>query len=426
MVAISDLFKREDQKPMRDTPDVLDIDWPETLGPYDPQSHLIQANPFPYFKFMRENAPVVKARTPQGELWFISLFSDVEKALRDHKRFSSAVVELDKFRVITLMDAPRHTQMRTLVAAAFTPKTVAAFDQNLQSLFNQYFVPILERGEGDICTEFSEQMTMGTICAFLGFPLTDFERLRDLAIRTTFFQGRVARHAPGCKGDEEGFLELLEILREKLHEARRSKNGTIIAKFAEQIDQGLITEDDALQFCAFLFLAGFDTTALLISNGFLTLAEQPHLLERLRKNPQEVGRFVEELARFRAAPQKLARRTTEEIEVAGFRIPANAQVKLLPGSANRDEAKFPNGETFDMDRDPTGHLGFGYGVHTCLGIWLARSEARTVYSSVANLVSHIEIVPEIPIVPYSGGTLQFTGPASMHVRLTPQRQTAIA
>jgi cytochrome P450 len=157
-----------------------------------------------------------------------------------------------------------------------------------------------------------------------------------------------------------------------------------------------------------------------------TLAEQPHLIERLRKNPKEVSRFVEELSRFRAAPQKLARRTTEEVEVAGFRIPANAQVKLLPGSANRDEAKFPNGEVFDMDRDPTGHLGFGYGIHTCLGIWLVRVEARIVFSSLVNVISNIEVLRDIPIIPYAGGTLQFTGPISMQVRLTPQRQTAAA
>jgi cytochrome P450 len=175
-----------------------------------------------------------------------------------------------------------------------------------------------------------------------------------------------------------------------------------------------------------MFLAGFDTTAILISNGFLTLAEQPHLLERLRTNPEDVGRFVEELARHRSAPQMLARITTEDVEVAGFRIPANSQVKLLSGSANRDDTKFPDGDTFDMDRDPTGHLGFGYGVHTCLGMWLARSEARIVYTSVANLVSNVEVAREIPIVPYTGGTFQFTGLSSMHVRLTPFGQSAAA
>jgi cytochrome P450 len=405
---------------MRDTPDVLDIDWPEALGPYDPQSHLIQANPFPYFKFMRENAPVVKARTPQGELWFVSRFHDNQNALRDPKCFSSEVVKLDKLRVITLMDAPKHTQLRMLIASAFTPKAVAAFEQRLKALFRQYFVPLLEKGEGDICIEFSERMTMATICAFLGFPLTEFERFRDLTVKMTFFQGRVARHAPGCEGDEEAFLELLEILREKLHEARRSRDGTIMGKFAEQVDQSLITEDDALQFCAFLIQAGFDTTSILISNGFLTLIEQPNLISRLRSNPRDVGPFVEELSRFRAAPQKLSRRTTEDVEVAGFRIPANAQVKLLPGSGNRDEAKFPNGEVFDMDRDSRGHLGFGYGIHTCLGIWLARVEARTVFESVANTVSNIEMLPNTSIVPYKGGSLQNTGPVSMQVRLTPQ------
>lgn len=335
-------------------------------------------------------------------------------------------LEQDKFQFITLMDGPRHTHMRTLIAPAFMPKAVAAFEENLQTTFNRYFLPILEKGGDDICAKFSEQMTMGTICAFLGFELTEFERLRDLAIKTTFFQGRVARHAPGCDGDEEGFLKLLEFLREKLLEARRNKNGTIVASFAEHIDQDIIAEEFALHFLAFLFLAGFDTTAILISNGFLTLAEQPHLIERLRKNPQEVARFVEELSRFRAAPQKLARITTEEVEVAGFRIPANAQVKLLPGSGNRDEAKFPNGEVFDIDRDPTGHLGLGYGVHTCLGMWLARAEARIVYSSVVNLISNIEVAREIPIVPYTGGTLQFTGLSSMHVRVTPLGKSAAA
>jgi cytochrome P450 len=405
---------------MREAPDVVDIDWPEALGIYDPQSHLIQANPFPHFKFMRENAPVVKARTPQGELWFISRFHDNQNALRDTKRFSSAVVALDKLRVITLMDAPKHTQLRMLIASAFTPKAVVAFEQKLHDVFRHYFDPILGKGEGDICAEFSERMTMATICAFLGFPLTNFEHFRDLTVKMTFFQGRVARHAPGIEGDEEAFLELLEILREKLHEARKSGAKTIMGSFAEHVDKGVISEDDALQFCAFLIQAGFDTTSILISNGFLTLIEQHHLISRLRGNVQEVTRFVEELSRFRAAPQKLSRRTNEDVEVAGVRIPANAQVKLLPGSGNRDEAKFPNGEVFDIDRDPTGHLGFGYGIHTCLGIWLARIEARTVFQSVANTISNIELVPNTPIVPYKGGSLQNTGPISMRVRLTPE------
>ena len=409
---------------MRDTPDVLDIDWPKALGPYDPQSYRTQENPFPHFKFMREHAPVVKARTPQGELWFISRYSDNLMALRDPRRFSSAVVTLDKFRMITLMDPPKHTQLRQLISSAFTPKAIATFEDNLHSVFHEWFVPILEKGQGDICREFSERMTMGTICAFLGFPLTDFERLRDLSIKTINFQGRVARHALGAEGDEEGFLELLEFLRGKLNEARRNRNATIIGRFVEQIDQGLITEVDALHFCAFLFLAGFDTTAILISYGFLTLAEQPHLIDRLRNNPEDISRFVEESSRFRSAPQKLARRTTAAVEVAGCRIPANAQVKLLTGSANRDEAKFPNGEVFDMDRDLTGHLGWGHGIHSCLGMWLARAEARIVFSSVAKLVSHIDIIREIPIVPYTGGTLSFTGPVSMHVRLTPRRTAA--
>ena len=156
---------------------------------------------------------------------------------------------------------------------------------------------------------------------------------------------------------------------------------------------------------------------MLLANGFLTLAEQPALIPRLRSHPDQMARFVEELARFRAAPQRLARITTEEVEIGGFRIPAHAQVRLMPGSANRDDAKFANGEVFDIERDPTGHVGFGHGVHTCLGMWLARLELKIAFQSVVNTVSKIELSRDMPIVPFTDGAQLLTGPSSMHIEL---------
>jgi cyclohexane-1-carboxylate hydroxylase len=403
---------------MQEAPDTTQIDWPAHLGPYDPNSHAIQADPYPHYAFMRKHAPVVKAKTPAGDLWFVSRFNDVQNGLRDSKRLSNAVVDPDKLRIIVLMDPPRHSRLRALVSGSFTPKAVAAFEQQLQTLFHESFDPVLAKRSGDISREFAERMALGTIGKFLGISTADFEGLKDLSTRLHNYVGRVARHAPGTDGDEEGFLAMLEILRGELKEAQRTPKDTIIGKFAEYLGQGLLEEDDFLHFCAFLFQAGQETTSILISAGFMILAEQPELIGRLRENPNEMGRFIEELARLRAAPQKLARLTAEDIEVAGFKIPANAQVKLLPGSANRDETKFPNGEVFDINRDPSGHLGFGYGLHTCLGMWLARLELKTVFTSVVNSVSKIELSPNIPIVPYTGGAMLFTGPSSVHVELS--------
>jgi len=405
---------------MREAPEVHEIAWPPELGPYDPHSHEIQANPFPHYVFMREKAPVLKVVTAQGgDQFYVSRFDDVQKTLRDAKRFSSAVVDPDKLRVIVLMDPPRHSHLRSLVSPAFTPKAVAAFQGQLQSLFEENFVPILKKGKGDICKEFTERMALGAIVSFLGLPMGDFEHLRDLSNRLHSYIGRVARHAPGGEGDEEGFLAVLDLLRDALEDARKNPKETIVAKFGEQIDAGLLTEEDFLHFCAFLFQAGQETTSILMANGFLTLAEQPALIPRLRENPQEIDRFIEELARLRAAPQKLARITTEEVEIAGFRLPAKAQVKLLPGSANRDSAKFPNGEVFDIDRDPAGHVGFGTGMHTCLGMWLARLETKIVFQSVVKMVSKVQLSRDMPIVPYLDGALLLTGPRSVHLELTP-------
>jgi cytochrome P450 len=233
---------------MTEAPDVHDIAWPPELGPYDPHSHAIQANPFPHYAFMREKAPVVKVRTAQGDFWFVSRFHDVQKSLRDAKRLSNAVINPDKFRSIVLMDAPRHSHLRSLVSPAFAPKAVAAFEEQLRSIFKENFVPILKRGHGDICKEFTERMALGAIVSFLGLPMGDFEHLRDLSTRLHSYIGRVARHAPGSEGDEEGFLAVLDLLRDALGDARKNPKNTIVAKFAEQIDAGLLTEEDFLHF----------------------------------------------------------------------------------------------------------------------------------------------------------------------------------
>jgi cytochrome P450 len=315
------------------------------------------------------------------------------------------------------MDPPLHSRIRELVARAFTPNAVVRFEQDIRNHVDSLLTPIVESGGGEIVDPFATPVSIGAIASLIGLPVTETDQLKDWSLDLANYFGRVARRAVGAPGDEQGFLEFLAFLKSLLDRAANTPDENIVGNLARLCRSGSLTEREATHFLAVLFNAGQDTMTILIANAFLTLAEQPALLARMRHAPADVPRFTEELARFRAAPQRLSRIAVEDCEVAGCFIPAGAEIRLLPGSANRDAAKFPDGERFDIDRDTRGHLGFGYGIHTCLGAWLARLEMRAVLGLVAQKVGAVELDPTVPILYYEGGTMSNAGPRQMTVRL---------
>ncbi|GAP54410.1 biotin biosynthesis cytochrome P450 [Arthrobacter sp. Hiyo6] len=180
---------------------------------------------------------------------------------------------------------------------------------------------------------------------------------------------------------------------------------------------GLLTEKEAKELCAFVFLAGHDTTTILLANAFRVFSEQPELLDRIRANPADATLFVEELARFRGTVQRASRITTEEVEVAGVRVPAGAIVRLLPAAANRDSNKYPEGETFDIDRNTDGHLGFGHGIHSCLGAPLARLETQVTVEILTAKLASLTLSKDKPIEYVSGNNLTNSGPEHLYVHI---------
>jgi cytochrome P450 len=138
---------------------------------------------------------------------------------------------------------------------------------------------------------------------------------------------------------------------------------------------------------------------------------------RLRDNPGDIDRFVEEVARYRGTVQRVSRMTTEETVVSGVTLPKGATVRLLLSAANRDSARFPNGETFDIDRDTSGHLGFGNGVHKCLGMPLARLETVISMQLLVKKLGGMAFDPARPIKYVRGNNLTNSGPENLHVTM---------
>ena len=395
-----------------------ELTWPEGLEPWKVVDDGSQGDPYAHYTWMLQNAPVLRAYSPVSDVWFISRYEDVRHAFRKPKIFSSEVVKPIPMTFLTLIDDPEHARFRTVIAKAFTPKALRVFDERIRSNAEYFLGKMIAKGGGDVVNEFAIPLSMSTISALLDVPAEDFEKMKFWSDETFSYFGRLARNALGTGTDEQSahdFWEYLKDTMERLYAEGSESMGGHIARMWK--DEGILTEQEAKELCSFVFIAGHDTTTILIANGFRELAENPELIGRIRETPADAAKFVEELARFRGTVQRASRVTTQEIEVAGVTLPEGAIVRLLPAAANHDPAKYPDADTFDIDRDTDGHLGFGHGVHSCVGAPLARMETQATIELLARALDSLALDPERPIEYVRGNNLTNSGPETLHVLL---------
>ena len=402
------------------TPYSHELEWPPHLRPFDPWDLEILADPYAHYIWMLEHAPVLRTRTAAGEAWYLSRFSDVQWAFKTPKLFSSQRLDPKMCPNLIVMDEPDHTRMRAVAAYAFNPKAVAKIEDRVKRLAEEYLQPLVDARGGEVIFNFAIPLTMGTIASLLGLPLSEPERYRRWTDDYNTYLGRLSGSSPGSTTDEAGAMAFVAHMRKALDDAP-VEGDSLLSCIARTLREGNMTEDEASHFGPVLFNAGFETTTGLIGNGFILLSEMPHLLARLHDHPDDVPKFVEELLRFKTSVHRIRRSTTQDVEVSGHMIPARTYVFLLAAAANRDAEKFPHPDIFDIDRNIGGHVGFGFGVHSCLGVWLARMEARVVFELVARTVSKIELYPDAKraVVPYVGGSGALFSYKSLTVRLTP-------
>jgi len=400
------------------TPYTDALEWPAHLSPFQTVDFDIQKNPYPQYAWMRENAPVLRTKTPRNDVWFISRYDDVRAAMRAPKVFSSSVVQPIPLIFLTLFDPPDHTRLRQVVASSFTPKAVTVFEDQVRRYASDYLDELLVKGGGDIVQGFALRITMATISSLLGIPAEDFDQTKLWSDDISSYFGRLARQGPEVAGAEEGASAFFGYLLENLQRARREDNGSVAAHIGRLLADGLLTEQESKHFCAFLFVAGHETTTALLANAFREFSQSPHLMARIRQNPIDAKAFVEEMARHRGTVHRVSRITTTDVAVQGVTIPAGQVTILLPASANRDHRKFENPDAFDIDRDTSGHLGFGHGIHSCIGQHLARLEGRIGVELIARKIASVTPVEGDPIQFVTGGNLANSGPSHFNVHLS--------
>ncbi|MFH8796383.1 cytochrome P450 [Streptomyces sp. NPDC017941] len=399
-------------------------------------------DPYPAYAWLREHAPVHRTELPSGvEAWLVTRYADAREALADqrlsknpahhdepaHARGRTGIPGERKAELMTHLlniDPPDHTRLRRLVSKAFTPRRVAAFAPRVQELTDQLIDTFLdkhgaERGAADLIHEFAFPLPIYAICDLLGVPREDQDDFRDWA-------GMMIRHGGGPRGGVARSVKKMRgYLAELIHRKRAEPGDDLISGLIRASDHGEhLTENEAAAMAFILLFAGFETTVNLIGNGILALLTHPEQRARLQRSLAagesallETG--IEELLRF-DGPVELAtwRFATEPLRIGGQDIAAGDPVLVVLAAADRDPARFAEPDLLDLSRRDNQHLGYGHGIHYCLGAPLARLEGQTAVATLLRRLPDLQLGVEPEELRWRGGLIM-RGLRTLPVRFTP-------
>ena len=381
-------------------------------------------DPAPALRRLREIAPV--HHSPIGA-WRLSRYDDCVRLLREVKsgvryadgraaiggRAGNVVAGPGEFML--QQDPPNHTRLRRLVSKAFTPRAVEQLRDRVRENVRALLDAALARGEMDVIADLALPVPSTVICEMMGVPLEDRARFTAWTgdathlLAAEFAPEEVVQRGLSAAGN-------LALYFQKLIESRRGQaRDDILSDLIRAEEEGdRLSPGELLVQSIGLLIAGFETTIGLIGNGVYQLLQHPGELARLRREPGLVRTAVDECLRFDGPIGATLRILHEDAAFGGIVIPRDSRVLVLLDAANRDPAKFPEPDRFDIARTPNEHLAFGGGVHLCLGAHLARMEAQEAIGALVSRTRVIEPLTETR----SWGRSLFRVPATLPVRLS--------
>lgn len=380
-----------------------------------------RANPYPLYARLRAEQPV--ARVDPGGLYAVSRYDDVVAVLRDAQAFSSAAFRamyappwLPKnpvaFSLVTA-DPPEHTRLRGLVSRAFEPRAIARLEPRARAISAMLLDGLGDRDEIEYVAEIAAPLPAYLISEILGLDPAlhkEFKRWGDAL-------GNITPMTPPELFDKirANVAEMEGYLREVIAARRAAPRSDLVSDLLAADAAGQRLSDAEVLAMLFLIMpAGFETSTHMLSHGARALSAHPELLASLRASPSLIPAFVEEVMRHESPVHAILRVAAVDTVVAGTRIPAGSMVATLLGSANRDERRFSNPDRFDINREAGKSMGFGHGIHFCIGAALARLEARVLFEELVRRYDHIAVVPGPLSWSY---TFTVRGPTALPLRL---------
>jgi cytochrome P450 len=277
------------------------------------------------------------------------------------------------------LDPPRHDRLRKLVSRAFTPRRIATLEPFIRATASRLLDRLAADGGGDFVHDFSMPLPMEVTFTLLGVPEDSRVWLRERMDRS------LERDRDTPVIPERATIAMVEMMQywvEFVEALRRQPNDGLVAALLDAEVEGddgtttRLTDGEVIGFCSLLGAAGNETVTKLLANACVLFAQHPEEYQKVLADPALIPDAVTEVLRYWSPSQYQGRSTTRDVECYGRTVPKGARVLLLTGAANRDEREFPDPDRFDVTRRPETHIGFGQGVHFCLGASLARLESR--------------------------------------------------
>ena len=351
-------------------------------------------DPYPLYRYLHAAAPVQWSDVLDA--WTLARYADVIESLTDPRFSADRAPEVDKgysiARSMLVSDPPDHTRLRALVQKAFTPRMVEQLRPRIGSIVRELIERIATRGgQFDVISDLAYPLPVVVIAELLGVPPEDRETFRDwsaalAASLDPLVSQELAQRAA------EAREALHRYLRGIIAERRRAPRADLISALVAVEERGeILSEPELVVMCTLLLIAGHETTVNLIGNGMLALIQHPEQYAQLREAPALIGTAVEELLRFDSPVQLTGRIASEPLEIGGQLIEAGQWVLPLLGAANRDPQQFAQPERLDLTRNPNPHLGFGRGIHFCLGAPLARLEGQVAIAALVQRFGTLEL-----------------------------------
>ncbi len=400
---------------------------------FDPFSPSAMDNPYPaYADLMRFDEPLY---LEQRDMWLVHRWEHVRVAAKDHAALSSGegiAYHRSTLPVLFGLDQPDHTRLRGLIRHDFSPRGVRVWAPFIEKVCGELLDEAVAIGEIDLVQQAIILQPVRIITTIVGVPSDD---LKTLKLTAGVLESFVANARVGPPDELEpddpdeavlrvkaakqalsGVAGLSGFLRKLLQERRAQppRNDLVSKLFAQE--EGRVTENEIMWLCLTLLVGGQETMTHFLGNMLDALLNHPDQLRKIRQRPELIGPTIEETARFYPPVQNVFRTATRDVMVGNTLIPKNARVELSFAAGNRDPRKFPDPNQYIVDRVTDGHLGFGDGIHTCVGAHLARLQATTFLRMLLERTDDIELIGDLVKIPSPA----FRGLDHLPLRLTPK------
>jgi len=379
---------------------------------YDLYSQNFRANAYETYARMRAENPVLLQGGLQGPIWFVSGYEEAKQVLADHKRFVSdyrntlppeardgrtSVPDLFDLLYTNLLstDRPDHTRLRAIVSKAFTNRRILALAPRIQQIADELIDGIQDQGQMDLIDAYAFPLPIVVICELLGVPAADRDKFRIWS--NTFL---------GIAEDEPAYVQRLtdfvQYIGRMVAKRRQEPQDDLLSDLVHAEEAGdHLSEQELFGMIALLIVAGHETTVNLISNGMLALMQHPDQMALLQQEPALIETAVEEFLRYDGAVERSTTRyAAEDVRINDQLIRRGTPVIVVLGAANRDPGHYEEADQLEITRQSNKHLGFGYGIHYCLGAPLARLEGKIAINTLIQRLPDLRLARPIQELRY--------------------------